>query len=74
MKLITFAVLLWSREAMNWQGWNEVDQVLDGVKIQGTKEVAIVVNTNYDYQGIQAQSYVKNVTGTRSKSGTLQNR
>jgi len=30
---------------VNWQGWNEVDQVLDGIKFRGLREVAIVVNT-----------------------------
>src|SRR5271170_1993168 len=42
---ITFVVLLYSREERNWRGWNEVDQVLDGVKFRELREVAIVVNT-----------------------------
>jgi|ERR1700722_2802253 len=37
---ITFH-LLWSPEPMNWEGWNEVDQVLDGVNFRGLREVAI---------------------------------
>ena len=32
---------------MNWQGWNEVDQVLHGVKFRGLREVEIVVNSNW---------------------------
>jgi hypothetical protein len=31
-----------------WRGWNEVDQILDGVKFGGLREVAIVVNTYRD--------------------------
>jgi len=42
---ITISVLLWSREAMNLR---EVDQVLDGVKFRGLREVAIVAHTNWD--------------------------
>jgi hypothetical protein len=45
---ITFEVMLPSREATNWWGWSEVDQVLDGVKFRGLREVAIVVNTYED--------------------------
>jgi len=45
---ITIAVLLWSREEMYWPGWNEIDQILDGVKFRGLREVAIVVNTYRD--------------------------
>jgi hypothetical protein len=46
---ITIIIALqWSREAINWRGWNEVDQVLDGVKFRGLREVAIVVNTYHD--------------------------
>src|SRR5271170_7338249 len=44
---ITFVILLGVREAVDWRGWNEVDQVLDGVKFRGLREVAIVVNTNW---------------------------
>jgi hypothetical protein len=29
----------WCREAMNWRGWNEVDQVLDGVKFSGLYDI-----------------------------------
>src|ERR1700722_20263307 len=43
---ITFVVL--SCEAMDWQGWNEVDQVLDGIKFTGLREVAIVVSPVQD--------------------------
>src|ERR1700722_5160426 len=42
---IPISVLLWSREAMNLR---EVDQVLDGVKFRGLREVAIVAHTNWD--------------------------
>ena len=42
---ITIVVPLWSREAMNLR---EVDQVLDGVKFRGLREVAIVAHTNWD--------------------------
>jgi|ERR1700722_1004736 len=42
---IIVAVLQWSHDAMNRRGWNEVDQVLDGVKFRGLREVAIAVNT-----------------------------
>ena|ERR1700722_4253009 len=41
---ITFAVRLWTHGAMHWRCWNEVDQVLDGSKFRGLREVAIVVN------------------------------
>ena len=40
---ITFAVLLVSPKRKDWQGWNEVDDVLAGVKFRGLREVAIVV-------------------------------
>src|SRR5271170_7108368 len=43
---ITFVVL--SREAMDWQGWNEVDHVLDGIKFRGLREVGIVVSPVQD--------------------------
>jgi hypothetical protein len=46
---ITMTALPWPRQAMNWQGWNEVDRVLDGVKFRGLRGVAIVVNT---YEGM----------------------
>ena len=42
---ITFVVLLGCYEA-NWQGWNDIDQVLDGVKFRGLREVAIVMNAH----------------------------
>jgi hypothetical protein len=42
---ITIVVPLWSREDMDWGSWSEVDQVLDGIKFRGLREVAIVVNT-----------------------------
>src|ERR1700722_1511919 len=45
---ITIAVLLYSREEIHWRGWNEVDQVLDGIKFRGLREGAIVVNTYRD--------------------------
>jgi hypothetical protein len=45
---ITIMVPLWSGQEINWWGWNEVDQVLDGVKFRGLREVAIVVNTYED--------------------------
>ena len=46
---ITIVVLLWSREAiLDWRGWSEVDQVLDGVKSRELREVAIVVDTPRD--------------------------
>src|SRR5271170_5415570 len=51
---ITFLVLLCSRETSNWRGWNEVDQVLDGVKFRGLREVAIAVDT-YDDMDIVRQ-------------------
>ena len=38
-------MVLWYGEEMNW---NEVDQVLDGVKFRGLREVAIVVFTYLD--------------------------
>jgi hypothetical protein len=43
---ITFVVL--SGDAGDWQGWNEVDQVLDDIKFRGLKEIAIVVNPDQD--------------------------
>src|SRR5271170_7652009 len=49
---ITFAVLLGFREERNLSGWNEVDQVLDGVKFRGLRKVAIVVHNKYIYDGI----------------------
>jgi|ERR1700722_1376892 len=45
---IAFSVLLYSHEARNWRGWNEVDQVLDGVKFRGLREVAIVAHSPRD--------------------------
>src|ERR1700722_1739005 len=50
---ITFEiVLLWPHNERNWQGWNEVDQVLDGVKFRGLREVAIVLDTYPDMDPI----------------------
>src|ERR1700722_6700685 len=43
---ITFVVL--SREAMDWQGWNEEEKFLDGIKFMGLREVAIVVSPVQD--------------------------
>ena len=45
---IFIAVRPRSREALDWEGWNETDQVLDGVKFRGLREVSIVVNSNRD--------------------------
>jgi hypothetical protein len=45
---ITFLVMLLWRDAMNWRGWNEVDQILNRVKPRGRREVAIVVDTNQE--------------------------
>ena len=47
IRQITFVVIL-SCTPMNWQGWNDIDQVLDGVKFRGLREVAIVVNAYQD--------------------------
>jgi hypothetical protein len=49
---ITFAVPPWSGE-VNWQGWNEVDDVLDGVKFRGLREVAIVITHTRDLDRIR---------------------
>src|ERR1700722_7506581 len=43
---ITLVVL--SCEGMDRHGWNEVDQVLDGIKFRGLREVAIVVSRVQD--------------------------
>ena len=43
---ITFEVLLVSPKRKDWQGWNEVDDVLAGVKFRGLREVAIVMNSD----------------------------
>jgi hypothetical protein len=40
--------MLWSGEGANWRGWNELDQVLGGVKFRGLREVVIVVDTRRD--------------------------
>jgi hypothetical protein len=40
---ITFVDPLWSGE-VNWQGWNEVDDVLAGVKFGRLREVTIVIS------------------------------
>ena|ERR1700722_4929156 len=37
-------------QAMNWRGWNEVDQVLDGEKFRGLRGVEITVTT---YEGME---------------------
>jgi hypothetical protein len=43
MQQITFAVLLGSLERIDWQGWNEVDDVLAGVKFGRLREVAMML-------------------------------
>src|SRR5271170_2018201 len=63
---ITFLVLLCSRETSNWRGWNEVDQVLDGVKFRGLREVAIAVNT-YDDMDIVRQHLTEQFPSTYGK-------
>jgi|ERR1700722_13639206 len=50
-------VLLGSCEAMNWRGWNEVDQVLDGVKFGSLREVAIIVVNTYQGMDIIRQHF-----------------
>src|ERR1700722_3969589 len=45
---VTIWGVVWSREDKDWGGWSEVDQVLDGVKFGGLREVAIVVYTHQD--------------------------
>ena len=52
-QITIFIAVPWSHDAMNWHGWNEVDQVLDGVKFRGLKEVAIVVNADQDTDNIR---------------------
>jgi len=37
-------LVLESREETDWQGWNEVDNVLAGIKFGRLREVAIVVD------------------------------
>ena len=54
---ITFEVLLVSPKRKDWQGWNEVDDVLAGVKFKGLREVAIVMNSG-SYMDYNVRQYV----------------
>jgi len=40
-------IVLESSDETNWQGWNEVDNVLAGIKFGRLREVAIVVKDHY---------------------------
>src|ERR1700722_8011979 len=47
-QIMIFMVLPRYCEPMNWRGWDEEEQVLDGVKFRGLKEVVILVKTDQD--------------------------